>query len=321
MLTEPVAVVLAAGKSTRMKSAVPKVLHLVSGRPMIEWVLDAARTAGVKRILVVVGHQAERVQHALAGHNDVEFVMQTEQLGTGHAVMVCQPALDEHQGAVLILAGDTPLLRAESLKGLLDALTVDNAACVVGTATTAANAGLGRILRNADGEFQRIVEHKDATPEQREIQEINTGCYAFQGPRLKEALERIQPDNSQAEYYLTDCPALLSADGHRVLAAEKLDIHEAMGVNTREQLADVERAMQTRWQRQLMDSGVSIVAPELTYIDLRATIGAETVIHPFTSVVGAVSIGEHCQLGPHSHIGPGAVVADGTTIGAFERVP
>ena len=177
MSTESVAVVLAAGKSTRMKSSLPKVLHPVCGRPMIELVLDAARTAGVGRILVVVGHQAERVQHDLSGHNDVEFVLQADQLGTGHAVMVCQPALEQHQGSVLILSGDTPLLRAESLEGLLSALAMNNAACVVGTATTSANAGLGRIVRDANGGFQRIVEHKDATAEQLEIQEINTGCY------------------------------------------------------------------------------------------------------------------------------------------------
>jgi bifunctional UDP-N-acetylglucosamine pyrophosphorylase/glucosamine-1-phosphate N-acetyltransferase len=235
--------------------------------------------------------------------------------------MVCQPALEQHQGSVLILSGDTPLLRAESLEGLLSALAMNNAACVVGTATTSANAGLGRIVRDANGGFQRIVEHKDATAEQLEIQEINTGCYAFHTPRLLETLQRIQPDNSQAEYYLTDCPALLAADGHPVLAADKLDIREAMGVNTRRQLADVERVLQATWQQQLMDSGVSIVAPELTYIDLRAQIGPETVIHPFTTVLGSANIGAHCQLGPHSHVGPGANLPAETTIGAFEKIP
>lgn len=319
-MTESVAVVLAAGKSTRMKSALPKVLHPVCGRPMIELVLDAARAAGVRRLLVVVGHQSERVREALSSHTDVEFVLQAEQLGTGHAVMVCGPALQNHVGPVLILAGDTPLLRASSLGGLLTDLVENDAACVVGTAITSANAGLGRIVRDANGEFQHIVEHNDATPQQLDIQEINTGCYAFQTPRLLEALERLRPDNNQAEYYLTDCPALLSADGHRVLAADRLDIREAMGVNTRCQLADVERALQHEWQRELMDSGVAIVAPDLTYIDLRAQIGAETVIHPFTTILGAAVIGAGCQIGPHSHVGPGAVLADGSILTAFERV-
>lgn len=318
-MTESVAVVLAAGKSTRMKSSLPKVLHPVCGRPMIELVLDAARAAGVQRLLVVIGHQSERVREALSIHSDVEFVLQEEQLGTGHAVMVCSPALQNHSGAVLILAGDTPLLRSSSLEGLLTDLTENDAACVVGTAITSANAGLGRIVRDSSGQFQQIVEHKDATPEQLGIQEINTGCYAFEGPRLLEALERLRPDNSQAEYYLTDCPALLSGDGHRVLAADRLDIREAMGVNTRSQLADVERVLQHEWQRELMDSGVSIIAPELTYIDLRARIGAETVIHPFTTIQGAACIGAECRIGPHSHVGPEARLADGSIVTAFER--
>jgi bifunctional UDP-N-acetylglucosamine pyrophosphorylase/glucosamine-1-phosphate N-acetyltransferase len=242
----PVAVILAAGKSQRMKSDLPKVLHLVGGRPMIEHVLDATRAAGVGRIVVVVGHQADRVKVALAHHADVQFALQSEQKGTGHAVMMCADALAGHNGPVLVLAGDTPLLRGKSLAELLAVQTKENAACVIGTAVTDSNEGLGRIVRDARGEFVKIVEQRDATPEQLAIREINTGCYVFDGKLLFDALSRVRTNNNQGEYYLTDCPAILLADGKRVVAADCLDIVEAKGVNTQEQLADVERALAER---------------------------------------------------------------------------
>jgi bifunctional UDP-N-acetylglucosamine pyrophosphorylase/glucosamine-1-phosphate N-acetyltransferase len=242
-MSTPVAIILAAGKSTRMKSPVPKVLHALCGRPMIEFVLDAVRAAGVSRSVVVVGHQAETVKAALARHADVEFALQSEQLGTGHAVMMCRDNLESHAGPVLVLAGDTPLLRGQSLAGLLNELQAHQAACVVGTAITSNNEGLGRIVRDVRGEFLRIVEQKDATPEERAIQEINTGCYAFNGPALFGALSKVRTNNTQAEYYLTDCPAILLAEGRRVIASAQLTIAEAMGVNTQEQLAEVEQVL------------------------------------------------------------------------------
>lgn len=245
-MSTPVAVILAAGKSTRMKSELPKILHPVCGKPMIEHVLDAVRAAGVQRIVVIVGHKAEEVQAALAGQPGVEFALQAEQKGTGHAVMMAANALADHQGPVLVLAGDTPLLRSESLKGLLDEQSTHAAACVVGTAVTENNAGLGRIVRDENGNFLRIVEHKDATPEELAIQEINTGCFAFHGPALFAALRELRPENQQAEYYLTDCAEILRQAGHTVIAAQRLDMQEAMGVNTQEQLAEVASVMQSR---------------------------------------------------------------------------
>lgn len=242
----PVAVILAAGQSQRMKSETPKVLHEACGRPMIEYVLDAAREAGANRIIVVVGHKADVVQSALADHPDVEFALQEQQHGTGHAVMVCREQLADHDGPVLVLAGDTPLLRGTSLKALLDEQLAASAACVVGTAETEQNAGLGRIVRDGAGAFVRIVEHKDASPEELTITEINTGCFAFDGRALFEALDQVRPDNNQGEYYLTDCAEILSTSGRTVVAARKLDITEAMGVNTQEQLAEVETAMRGR---------------------------------------------------------------------------
>lgn len=229
-----------------MQSDLAKVLHPACGRPMVEHVLDAAREAGVARMIVIVGHQADRVQEALSSHADVEFALQTEQLGTGHAVMMARPQLEGHDGPVLVLAGDTPLLRARSLGRLLDEQQRAQAACVVGTATTEQNEGLGRIVRDVNGEFLRIVEQKDATPEERAIQEINTGCFAFHGPDLLEALSQVRTNNQQGEYYLTDCAEILRAMGRPVVAACCFDIAEAMGVNTLEQLAEVERVMKTR---------------------------------------------------------------------------
>lgn len=233
MANGPLAIVLAAGKSTRMKSALPKVLHEVCGRPMIDYVLDAALAAGVSRIVAVVGHRADLVRAELSRYPDVEFALQSEQKGTGHAVMMCREHLAAHQGSVLVLAGDTPLLKSESLAGLLRAQAESNAAAVIGTTETDANQGLGRIVREASGEFDRIVEERDATEQQRRIREINTGCYAFDSQSLLGALDRIRPDNNQAEYYLTDCPVVLKKDGQTVVAANVFDVAEAMGVNTR----------------------------------------------------------------------------------------
>jgi bifunctional UDP-N-acetylglucosamine pyrophosphorylase/glucosamine-1-phosphate N-acetyltransferase len=238
------AVVLAAGKSTRMKSELPKVLHPVCGQTMIEHVLTAVRQAGVERIVVIVGHKADEVRAALQHHPDVEFALQAEQKGTGHAVMMAEELLGTHQGAILVLAGDTPLLQAESLGQLLEQQKTMQAACVVGTAITENNAGLGRIVRDAEGKFLRIVEHKDASPAELEIQEINTGCFAFAGPELFAALKQLRPENQQAEYYLTDCAEILLKAGKTVLAENCLSIEEAMGVNTQEQLAEVASIMQ-----------------------------------------------------------------------------
>lgn len=237
------AVILAAGQGKRMNSDLPKVLHAACGRPMVEYVLDAARAAGATRLVVVVGHQAERVQAALSQHRDVEFVRQSEQLGTGHAVMMARPQLERQIGPVLVLAGDTPLLRGSSLTKLLESQAREQAACVVGTARTKQNKGLGRIVRDASGTFLRIVEEKDATDEERRIEEINTGCFAFRSPDLLEALSRVQTNNQQREYYLTDCAEILRNLGRPVIAECCLDIREALGVNTPEQLADVERVM------------------------------------------------------------------------------
>lgn len=317
---EAIAVVLAAGKSTRMKSALPKVAHEICGRPMIEYVLDAVRSAGVKRTLLVVGHGADTVRSLLADHADIDYALQAEQKGTGHAVMMCREQLAGHRGPVYVLYGDMPLLRSDSLRGLLNDLFENRAACVIGTAVTDANEGLGRIVRDNAGHFQRIVEQKDATAEERAIREINTGCYAFDGPALLWALDRIKPNNKQNEYYLTDCPALLKEAGNRVVAVPRFDIREALGVNTRVQLAEVERSIQNQTHEKLMLAGVTIVAPEMTYIDPRAQVEAETIIYPFTTITGPVIVGQNCRIGPHAVVHGPLRIPDNTIIPAFGAV-
>lgn len=316
----PVAVILAAGKSTRMKSSLPKVLHEVCGRPMIEYVLDAAREAGMKRMVVIVGHAADQVRQALAQRTDVEFALQAEQKGTGHAVLMCRDNLARHDGPVMVLTGDAPLMQAATFTALLADFTTERAACVIGTAETEANFGLGRIVRDAQGEFLRIVEQKDATPDEAALREINVGCYVFDSRLLFEALQQLRPNNEQGEFYLTDCAAILKSRGERVLASKRLDIIEALGVNTRAQLVDVHRALQQRCFEKLTADGVTIVEPSQTYIDLRASIGADTIIYPFTTIEGPAVIGGGCRIGPHAAIGGMARIVDGTRLGPFERI-
>jgi bifunctional UDP-N-acetylglucosamine pyrophosphorylase/glucosamine-1-phosphate N-acetyltransferase len=313
-MNAPVAVILAAGKSTRMKSETPKVLHPVCGRLMIEYVLDAAREAGVKKIVVIVGHKADMVRKALSGHADVVFAEQFEQNGTGHAVMMAESELEGHTGSVLILAGDTPLLKGSSLKALLDDQAAHNAACIIGTADTVNNDGLGRVVRDANSDFVCIVEQKDASEEQQAITEINTGCYAFSGPLLLSSLRKLQPNNVQAEYYLTDCPRILMDEGHKVAASCSLTIEEAIGVNNRTQLAEVRQHIQNGILTDLMLSGVTIVDPVQTSIDFGVTIGQDSVVKPGTVIEGQVSIGANCTIGPNVHLSGPQTIPDGSII-------
>jgi len=240
---EPVAVVLAAGKGTRMKSDRPKVLLEVCGRPMIQYVIDALRAGGVKRTLVVVGYKADDVRAALAGQPDVSFVEQTEQLGTGHAVMVCRDELAGHGGAVIVVTGDSPMLQADSVRALLEEFEAGRPACIIGTTHKDDPSGLGRVVRDADGRFQAIVEHKDASDEQRAITEVNMSTYLFDCRSLLAALDQLTTENVQREYYLTDCPGILQRAGRPVQALDVLKPCEALSINTLEELAEVEAEM------------------------------------------------------------------------------
>ncbi len=239
------AVVMAAGKGTRMKSELPKVLVPVLGRPMIHYVLDTLERAGVDQTVVVVGYRADDVQRELASRKNLRCALQAQQLGTGHAVLMCREALADYQGPVIVLAGDSPMIRPNSLRRLLDEFAKTRPACLLGTAHKTDPAGLGRIVRDHQGRFQAIVEEKDATPEERKLTEVNLSCYVFDCRQLFWALDQIRPDNAQGEYYLTDCPGKLLAAGQRVEALAVLQPSEALSINSPDELAVVEAAMQS----------------------------------------------------------------------------
>ncbi len=243
-MRETVALVMAAGKGTRMKSDLPKVLFPVCGRPMVEYVLDVLEEVGVDRIVVIVGYRAELVREALGRRTGLEFAEQTEQLGTGHAVMVCRDHFKDHDGPVFVIAGDSPMIQADSVRALLADYERRPAACILGTAHKEDPFGLGRIVRDADGQFAGIVEQRDATPEQKQITEVNMSYYVFRSYDLLEALEEIRPDNSQGEYYITDVPGVLLKQGKAVRALQVLKPCEVLGINTVDELKIVEAAMQ-----------------------------------------------------------------------------
>jgi UDP-N-acetylglucosamine pyrophosphorylase len=246
MSSATLAIILAAGKGKRMASDLPKVLVPVCGRPMLAYVVDAVRAAGVEKLIVVVGYRGELVRGELVGEPGIEFAEQTEQLGTGHAVMMCRDLLAGHSGPVLILAGDSPMVQVSSLRAVLGEFATREPACLLGTATKADPAGLGRIVRGANGEFVAIVEEKDATPAQRAIAEVNMSTYVFQAADLLWALGQLTADNAQSEYYLTDCPSVLKKAGRPVLALNALQPCEALSINTVDELKVAEMEMKKK---------------------------------------------------------------------------
>lgn len=242
-MNKTLAIVMAAGKGTRMESELPKVLVPACGRPMIEYVLDALEDAGISHSVVVVGYRADDVRSALKHRSNVSFADQTEQLGTGHAVMMCREAIDAHEGAVLIVTGDSPMIRVESINALIQLYDAEKPACILGSLHSEDPHGLGRIVRDDRGEFVGIVEEKDATPDQRRITEVNMSTYVFDAAALRGTLDKLSNDNQQGEYYITDCPGILRDEGQDVRALPVLQPCEALSVNNMAQLAIVEAEM------------------------------------------------------------------------------
>jgi bifunctional UDP-N-acetylglucosamine pyrophosphorylase/glucosamine-1-phosphate N-acetyltransferase/UDP-N-acetylglucosamine pyrophosphorylase len=234
---------MAAGKGTRMKSELPKVLCEANGRPLVSYVLDSLKGAGVAGMVVVVGYKADLVEAELGGDSTIQFAHQTEQLGTGHAVMMCREQLANHNGPVVVVAGDSPMMQASSIKALLDEFEQSKPACILGTLIHEDPTGLGRIVRDADKNFVGIVEHKDASEEQLKIAEVNMSTYVFDCQKMLAALDSLTDDNKQKEYYITDLPSILLANKEDVRALPVLKPIEALSVNTVEHLADVEKAM------------------------------------------------------------------------------
>ena len=345
------AVILAAGKGTRMKSDLPKVLHKVAGISMLEHVFRSVSAIEPEKTVTVIGHKAELVEQVLAGQT--EFVRQTEQLGTGHAVMMAEPILENLTGQTLVIAGDTPLITGESLKNLIDFHINHKNVATILTAEADNPFGYGRIVRNQHGEVIKIVEQKDASDFEQQIKEINTGTYVFDNARLFEALKNINTNNAQGEYYITDVIGIFRENGEKVGAYTLKDFDESLGVNDRVALATAESVMRRRINQQHMINGVSFVNPDTTYIDVdveiapevqieanvtlkgHTKIGAETILTNGTYIVDSEigqravitnsmieesSLADGVTVGPYAHIRPGSSLAKDVHVGNFVEV-
>jgi bifunctional UDP-N-acetylglucosamine pyrophosphorylase/glucosamine-1-phosphate N-acetyltransferase len=330
------AVILAAGRGTRMKSARAKVLHQALGVPMLEHVLRAARAAGLDPVTLVVGHQAEAVEAAFAGRG-LGFVRQEPQRGTGHALQVAREAFAAHGGGtLLVINGDVPLLRPQTLAGLLETHTAGGAAATILTVDLDDPGAYGRVLREPDGQVRAIVEARDATEAERLVREINVGIYAFEVALLLPVLDALRPQNAQGEYYLTDLVGLLRAQGHAVRAVKTADPMEALGVNTMGELAEASRVLRERRVADLMSAGAIVEDPATTHVGPDVTVEADAVIRPFTILEGRTHVAAGAVVGPFARlqdmrIGAGAQVLDhcvlresevgaGATIGPFAHI-
>jgi bifunctional UDP-N-acetylglucosamine pyrophosphorylase/glucosamine-1-phosphate N-acetyltransferase len=308
------AIILAAGKSTRMKSRLPKPLHEICGRPMLEYVLRACYEAGCHRVVVVVGHGKDEIVDRFGSDDRIFWVEQTEQLGTGHAARMCEGQLKEHPGDVFILAGDGPLIRGEVLRTLLHAHREEHAAGSMATAVLDDPTGYGRIVRDDNGDFVEIVEQADATPAQRDIHEVFPSYYCLKSQELLWALPRLTNDNKKHEYYLTDVYGILRQAGKKVLAVQAVTQEDSMAVNDRIQQAEVDAIMQERIQRKLRTEGVTIVSGINTYLEDGVSVGRDTVIQPFTFIGRDSSIGADCTIGPFARLPRASIVPAGTAV-------
>lgn len=299
-MTKIYAVVLAAGQGTRMKSKLYKVLHPVCGKPMVEHVVDHIRDLDVTKIVSIVGHGAEKVKEQLGDKS--EYVLQEEQLGTAHAVQQAETLLGDLEGTTIVICGDTPLIRPETMKALLEHHQQQAAKATILTTVAENPTGYGRILRNEEGHVEQIVEQKDATVEQQKVTEINTGTYCFDNKALFETLKLVKNDNAQGEYYLPDVIEILKQQGEIVSAYISDDFSENLGVNDRVALSQAEEIMRARINETHMRNGVTIINPANTYIGADVTIGSDTIVYPGTLLEGQTVIGEDCYIGPNSHI-------------------
>ncbi|MBP2098974.1 bifunctional UDP-N-acetylglucosamine diphosphorylase/glucosamine-1-phosphate N-acetyltransferase GlmU [Enterococcus rivorum] len=294
------AIILAAGKGTRMKSKLYKVLHPVAGKPMVEHIIEQVEETKPTEVVTIVGHGAEAIKGHLGDRS--QYALQNEQKGTGHAVMQASALLEGKKGTTLVITGDTPLLKAETLNNLFEYHQGKNASATILTAHAEDPTGYGRIIRDRVGIVEKIVEQKDASNQEALVQEINTGTFCFDNEALFSALSKINTNNSQGEYYLTDIIEILKKEG-KTIAAYQMDIfEEAMGVNDRVALAEANKIMHRRLNKMHMMNGVTLVDPENTYIDEGVIIGSDTVIEAGVQIKGATVIGEDCFIGANSEI-------------------
>lgn len=332
-MSDLVTVILAAGKGTRMKSKLPKVLHKAGGKAMVQHVLDAAVAAGAKRNIIITGFGGDMVRAAVG--DKAEYAEQREQLGTGHAVMQAENLLADENGTVMVLCGDTPLLTGDLLKKLYDEHKKAQAKATVLTAIMPDATGYGRIIRKSSGEVLKIVEHKDATAEERQVKEVNSGIYCFEMKALFSSLKKVTNDNAQGEYYLPDVLEILQKQGEKIWAVAADDYESTLGINSRLQLAGAEKILRRRKNEELMAAGVTIMDPATTYIDADVVVGRDTVIYPMTWLEGKTVIGEECEIGPSIRLenvtignnvtgqftyAHDAVIDDGVILGQFTHI-
>lgn len=312
------AVILAAGKGTRMKSEKPKVLHEIFNKPLVSWVLSVCENAGSFENIVIVGHRGEMVSEFISkNHPKSVCVEQKEQLGTGHAVSMAKSALDAFSGCVLVLCGDTPLVTAESLKKFINFHYENNADVTVMSAILENPSGYGRVVRDSKDNVSEIVEQKDCTEVQKTINEINAGMYCINWQKIKNFFNELKNNNSQNEYYMTDIIKWGNEKGLKVSGYILENADETLGINSRAQLAEAFNTMNLRHLNKLMDEGVTIVSPENTQISPETEIGEDTIVFPNTFINGKNKIGKNCKIGPFAHLRGDCVIEDFVKIGNF----
>ena len=323
------AIILAAGKGTRMKSKYPKVVHKVCGKEMVNHIIDVSKKSGVKDVVAILGHESDVVKNILP--EDTMIAMQTEQLGTGHAVKMAKEYIND-EDTIVILCGDTPLIKEETLKRLFDYHIENEYTATVLTTKVDNPTGYGRVIRDENGDLLKIVEQKDGNAEELAVNEINSGIYCFKGQMLRESLDLLDNNNAQGEYYLTDTIKILRDKGFKVGAFNGSTIEELMGVNSRVELAKAEALMRKRINEQHLVNGVTIIDTATTYIEADVKIGSDTIIYPGVMLHGNTKIGNECIIGMNSSITNSTIgnntevknstiidsnVGDNTTVGPY----
>lgn len=311
MMKQSKTIILAAGQGTRMHSQKPKVLHQVCGKNILDYVVEVSRAAGIDDIGVIVGYQADVVTASLPP--EVAIMLQKEQLGTGHAVVQALPFFDNFQGNLIVLVGDAPLIRPETIEGLVSRHETNGYAATVLTAEFADPTGYGRMIKNAANELVRIVEEKDASPEEKMVREINSGMYCFDAQTLKVALQELKTDNAQGEYYLTDVIEIIRKMGKTAGTYTTPDCEDIQAINSKNQLAEAEVVMRKRINQKLMAAGVTMIDPATTYISSQTTIGQDTILYPGVILEGETVIGHDTTIGANSHL-VNAKIGDHVTI-------
>ncbi|PIP67916.1 MAG: bifunctional UDP-N-acetylglucosamine diphosphorylase/glucosamine-1-phosphate N-acetyltransferase GlmU [Candidatus Omnitrophica bacterium CG22_combo_CG10-13_8_21_14_all_43_16] len=312
-------IILAAGEGTRMKSSLPKVLHNICGKPMLEYLIDNVNSIGMNKVFVIVGHKAGLVKKQISG---IKCITQSELLGTGDAVTRARSALlkDNKISNILILYGDTPLLSQETIKKLIEKHVSASAGATLLTAQLKNPTGYGRVIRSPGNKIVKIVEELDASIYEKVVEEINVGVYCFNKRALFYGLEKIKPNNKKEEYYLTDTIEVLTKANISVESVSTNDPEEFLGVNTRAELGKAESVMKKRILNKIMDAGVTVIDPNNTYIEQGAGIGKDTVIYPYTFIENDVKIGSNCSIGPFARLRPGTIVGDNVGIGNFVEI-